>query len=229
MAIHCEEKNGDLIDDHLIVSIEESGGAGRSIKEAFDRLQISSSSALPASNGVRFGNVSIRQYPVIVGDNPGGNSGPPLSIGWEFFDEVTLDVIEYEQERPPRRKGREMLVPVDVRVARLRNAGYSRAEIVALTKPVNVARSQRKRTLDTLHLQPLFQLNEKFSRKTFSLLTGGRQKKTEKKLLAHRPESAILNSVGALAPMKKTPAEGPPTDKSSQSLNLGIVDSEDSC
>jgi hypothetical protein len=203
MTIRYEEK---MDDDQLMLSIEEDtallsmdasmrkgNGANnsRTVKEeAFvERRPIRSPSPSPC--GVRFGHVSIRQYPVIVGDNPAVSGGPPLSIGWEYDDEVTLDVVEYEEQRPPRRKGREMLVPTDVRTDRLREAGYSRAEIVALTKPVNLARSQRRRTLDTLHLQPLYQLHEKLSRKTFSLLTGGRRKKSERHLLsAHRPESS---------------------------------------
>jgi hypothetical protein len=217
MKIRYEEKKDD---DQLVVSIEEDSSVSieeeeeeeicsvsRTAKEALERLHISSSSSssIPAPTpstlapsstcGVRFGNVSIRQYSVIVGDNPGGHAGPPLSIGWEHDDEVTLDVLEYEQQRPPRRKGREMLVPVDVRVERLRDAGYSRSDIVALTKPVNLARTQRRRTLETLHLQPLYQLHEKLSRKTLLLLTGGRRKRSERKLLAaHRPETASLKT-----------------------------------
>jgi hypothetical protein len=208
MTIRYEEK---MDDDQLILSITEEdtavlsmaaskrkGTGANSNKEAFvERRPISSPPSSSSSHcGVRFGHVSIRQYPVIVGDNPAVSGGPPLSIGWEHDDEVTLDVVEYEEQRPPRRKGREMLVPNDVRTDRLREAGYSRAEIVALTKPVNLARSQRRRTLDTLHLQPLYQLHEKLSRKTFSLLTGGRRKKSERHLLsAHRPESSYAGGM----------------------------------
>jgi hypothetical protein len=223
MTIHCEGKNVDLIDDQLIVSIDDTTNGVASLKNAFDRLSIGPSPA-PSYGGVRFSNVSIREYSVIVGDNPGGMYGPPLSIGWEYGNEVTLDVMDYEQQRPPRRKGREMLIPAEVRVERLRDAGYSRAEIVSLTKPVNVARSQRKKTLDTLHLQPLFQLHEKLSRSTISMLTGGRRKKTEMKLLAHRPEAAIRRAPAAVVTPPKSPEEHHSVDNH---LSLAQANSED--
>lgn len=209
MSFTDEEKSDDIINSMVI-----SKGAHRPAVVSCTN-----------EKALRFGNVSIREYPVIVGDNPGGISGPPLSIGWEYYDEMTVDLISYEEQRPPRRQGREMLVPVDVRFQRLRTAGYSRSEIVALTKPVNVARTQRRRTLDTLHLQPIQMFNERFAKKTMSLITGGRRKRHEKKLMqSFDPEASPAPSPASSQASKAPRALDDDQSTDENCLSLQSVD-----
>jgi hypothetical protein len=132
---------------------------------------------------VSFGNVQIREYPIVLGDNPGGSSGPPLSIEWTHQSESSVPLDAYEQDRPNRRDRAEMCMPAFLRVKMLQEAGYSRAEIVALQKPVNITRVQRRRTNATLNLQTLHEITERTRRKTLNLLSLGTRKRKEKHFL----------------------------------------------
>jgi len=51
--------------------------------------------------GVRFSVVSIREYPIIIGDSPSTSRGVPLSLGWEYEPECNLDLDAYEATRLP--------------------------------------------------------------------------------------------------------------------------------
>lgn len=55
----------------------------------------SSSNGKPCSNTVQFNNVEIREYNIILGDNPSCNGGPPLSISWDY-DIETQRIIPLE-------------------------------------------------------------------------------------------------------------------------------------
>ncbi|EJK71449.1 hypothetical protein THAOC_07109, partial [Thalassiosira oceanica] len=48
---------------------------------------------------VRFDKLSIREYPIVIGDSPSTSRGVPLSIGWEYEPESTVDVDTYETTR----------------------------------------------------------------------------------------------------------------------------------
>lgn len=160
-----------------------------------------------SSSNVQFSQLQIREYPIEIGDNPGAASGPSLSIGWSHFSEVELSIDEYESQRPHRRFRLEMLVPPDTRFERLRSAGFSRKEIMSATRPVNIIRQQRRRTRETLQLQPLYEMNEKVGRKAIQLLTMGKRKKEEKDLLNrsnHGSGRTILRSSSALLDQSET-------------------------
>jgi hypothetical protein len=161
----------------LVRSIEESRKA-RALR--FQRQGITNEQDI----AIRFTTVTIREYPVTIGDNPTSRSGPPLTIEWKYDAEQTLDLVDYEDQLPgPRRVGPEMLVPPSIRVDRLRQAGMSRAEIVKFSRPVNIARRQRQRTYETLHMQPLQACGEKVARNVLNLLTLGERKRNERKFL----------------------------------------------
>ena len=56
-------------------------------------------------NNVSFSSTSIREYPVTLGNHPSCSHGPPLSLGWEYFeDEHTLPLEKYEETRSGSRK-----------------------------------------------------------------------------------------------------------------------------
>jgi len=132
---------------------------------------------------VRFGELQIREYPPIVGDNPGADGGPALAIDWEPQSEVTVKVAEYEELRPERRTSNQMLLSATTREQFLRSLGYARSEIVEATKVVNVARGQRRRTRQTLHLIWLQEMEEKIVKKIKNILSLGKIKREERKFL----------------------------------------------
>jgi hypothetical protein len=138
----------------------------------------------PSEKVVKFSTLSIRDYPPDIGDNPSAKAGPPLTLAWEPMSEIVgISIDEYESSRPPRRFDREMIVPPDTREKILRDAGFSRAEITDRTKPVNVARAQRIRTIETMGLAPLHEFSQSVSRKTRNILSFGERKRKEREFL----------------------------------------------
>ena len=139
--------------------------------------------AVAPKSSVQFSTITVRDYPRIMGDNPASSAGPSVSIGWQHESEITVSLEEYETIRGPRRWGREMIIPVKIREELLREVGYSRAEIVKGIRDLNIVRGQRRRTFDTLHLQPFQLLAERISRKAWNVLTLGEYKRKERATL----------------------------------------------
>lgn len=52
---------------------------------------------------VSFSCLSIREYALIIGDNPSCSSGVPTALGWDHTDDITFDIDCYENHRGPRR------------------------------------------------------------------------------------------------------------------------------
>jgi len=132
---------------------------------------------------VSFSSIEIRDYPICVGDNPGGTSGTPISIEWKHSSQGSIGLEEYEKTRPQRRCRSGLVMPALAREERLRSMGYSSNELRTLTRPVNIDRRNRRRTLETLQLSSLHEFNEKIARKTLNFLSFGAKKRQEKKLL----------------------------------------------
>ena len=132
---------------------------------------------------VRFSSVQIREYPITLGDNPGGIRGPPLTIEWKHELENTLSLDSYESDRPPRRSGNEMSIHAFDRETMLKNVGFSRSEITQLTKPVNVARNQRKKTNAAMSLDSLLLMAEHVRSMAVDTATLGSRKRRERKFL----------------------------------------------
>mmetsp|Transcript_10889 Transcript_10889/g.18416 ORF Transcript_10889/g.18416 Transcript_10889/m.18416 type:complete len:238 (-) Transcript_10889:156-869(-) len=95
---------------------------------------------------IRFEKVEVRDYPLILGDNPSVTDGPPLSIDWDHAGEYAVSVEEYENTRPPRRHKKNMVVPKSVRQDWLRDEGYSRGEMNEAEKLVLKAKKERMAT-----------------------------------------------------------------------------------
>jgi hypothetical protein len=78
---------------------------------------------------VKFSSLEIYEHTMMLGDNPGGTNGPPLTIAWERDDSRSFQVDDYESRRPTRRKHYQMHVPRRLREDWLMKAGYSRGEM----------------------------------------------------------------------------------------------------
>ena len=91
--------------------------------------------------------------------------GPPITLSWEYQDEKVYDIEDYEQAiQDTRRSQGELKMPSAHRDKLLKESGYSRAEIQEAVKSSNIARNQRKRTVETLNLQALQETFEKVVR-----------------------------------------------------------------
>jgi hypothetical protein len=96
---------------------------------------------------VHFGDITIQEYPMELGDNPACSCGVPITIGWEPQSTFISDLEAYEFRRPKLGKSRrQLLMPVQRRGHLLLKAGYSlEAMAVALTE-VNQVKKSRTET-----------------------------------------------------------------------------------
>jgi hypothetical protein len=113
---------------------------------------------------VGFSMVEIREHAIILGDNPGCVSGPPLSIDWPCEKKRTFEFEAYEANRPERRVRAAMQMNKEIRIKLFKSLGYSAKDIVRLTKPVNIARQQRLHTIATLQTHGIQESTEKITR-----------------------------------------------------------------
>jgi hypothetical protein len=89
-----------------------------------------------------------------------------------------MSLAKYEDDRPPRRTGAQMNIPFTVREQMLRTAGYTAGEIREALRDVNIARRQRKRTLEGMNLTVLHEFRERVLRGSLNFtLKRGRKKR----------------------------------------------------
>lgn len=93
---------------------------------------------------VHFGKVTIREYPRILGDNPGCDEGPSLSIGWEYEERSPMPLSDYESLRFRWGFFREMKLSREKRKDLLNRIGYTDADISESIRSSNRIRHQRK-------------------------------------------------------------------------------------
>lgn len=132
--------------------VPESSGTESERKQAIDSTD---------KRRLRFSTLTIREYPILLGDNV-TVKGPPISIEWEHIDEKVFELEDYEEAcKYTRRTQVELKMPGKHREEILREIGYSRQEIQESVKKSNIARNKRKRTVEMMKLQPFQEAFEK--------------------------------------------------------------------
>jgi hypothetical protein len=100
---------------------------------------------------VSFSNLSIREYPPAISDNPSCSFGPPVQLDWDYEAEQTHPIDLYEQCRQPRRASHDLLLSYyDRRFLLIKQAGYSKQEVTDAIKAAE--RVKRERMLTDLFL-----------------------------------------------------------------------------
>lgn len=167
--------------------------------------QIPSPPARPPKR-VQFSTVTIAEHPMIVGDNPGGLQGCPVTIAWQPVATTTLSLTDYEATRPPRRDQSQMALPATVRETILRHWGHSREDIRAGLRAANILRAQRSHTRQTAHtgLQLVYESVERVTRHARHVLTLGRIKRQERELLQPYRRNASSTTTAAAAAGKQS-------------------------
>jgi hypothetical protein len=110
-----------------------------SLAQSFGRNQ----SSAVSTKSVDWGNVQIRTYEIVLGDNPAVSIGPPIAIGWNVFEERTFDIKSYENYHPSRRCKLEMKLPRSYRLEWLLDEGYSHEELWKAITEVQAVQAQR--------------------------------------------------------------------------------------
>jgi len=142
----------------------EKGAITGSVHPKSKHIERSHAAPCDDSKKLCFSTVTIREHPIVLGDNV-TIRGPPISLSWDHQDEKVYGLEDYEQTiRERRRSYSQLKMPSMHRDKLLKESGYSRRDIQEATKLSTIARNQRKRTIDTLHLQPLQEAFEKIVR-----------------------------------------------------------------
>lgn len=92
---------------------------------------------------IHFGQVCVRDYCMILGDNPCVSYGPPVTIDWDYVEYNALQVDEYEFHRPPRRCLRDMGMNYFQRRHILALAGHTDEEFKAVKKSIKKMKMNR--------------------------------------------------------------------------------------
>ena len=113
---------------------------------------------------VSFHEVTVREYEMILGDNPCPSFGPPVSLGWNYQEYQPLDVNRYEYHHSKRRTLQQLGLNHARRKEILFKNGYNISQINAATKEKNRIRSQRKRSAQSVN-RPLviFKIEEAYN------------------------------------------------------------------
>eukprot|EP00594_Rhizosolenia_setigera_P018778 CAMPEP_0178963434 /NCGR_PEP_ID=MMETSP0789-20121207/15023_1 /TAXON_ID=3005 /ORGANISM="Rhizosolenia setigera, Strain CCMP 1694" /LENGTH=297 /DNA_ID=CAMNT_0020647905 /DNA_START=18 /DNA_END=911 /DNA_ORIENTATION=- len=94
---------------------------------------------------VSFSSLSVREYDLVLGDNPSVSRGPPTSLSWNHKNEASIDLEKYESERMPRRTSAEMVMPHRVRASLLRDL-HSATEVKQVITEIKKVKKDRQRT-----------------------------------------------------------------------------------
>jgi hypothetical protein len=82
-----------------------------------------------SSRLIEFGHVEIREYPVILDDNPAVSEGAPIGIGWLPLRTLLFESIEAYEESRIEKPMKNLALTAASRKKRLKKAGYTLTQI----------------------------------------------------------------------------------------------------
>ena len=148
----------------------------------------SATAANPQETTIGFSKVQFREYDRVVGVNPAVRDGVPLTLSWDLQNEYEFELDAYEQSRPARRERNELCIPSAIRHQMMRDAGFSRDDIMKWIKKANIARNQRNHTNNTAQLAKAEELTQKVFRGVLNKTLRASKKRQERKLIEEHLE-----------------------------------------
>lgn len=134
-----------------------------------------------SEKSVRFGEVRIREYPIIPGKTPGGVKGVPFTLAWEHLSDSRVSFTKYEKAREGKRRTLDQLKMYSTyREGALRSLGFSRVDINRGIKAANIGRARRRHTLSNMSAFKTHERMEKLMRGIVHILTFGQRKRKER-------------------------------------------------
>lgn len=156
--------------------------------EGIDNHNSSSARIAPTTTckcRVRFATITIQEYPIEPGVNPGGTKGCPLTIGWDPLSTKHVDIDVFENARSENRRDLSQLKLVSAhREKLLLGLGYTMRSIQAGTKAANLTRRSRFGTISRLHTIASQEIMEGLRSNLHNFVTLGNKKRREQKFLA---------------------------------------------
>eukprot|EP00553_Chaetoceros_curvisetus_P008630 CAMPEP_0204617062 /NCGR_PEP_ID=MMETSP0717-20131115/4142_1 /ASSEMBLY_ACC=CAM_ASM_000666 /TAXON_ID=230516 /ORGANISM="Chaetoceros curvisetus" /LENGTH=167 /DNA_ID=CAMNT_0051630481 /DNA_START=197 /DNA_END=700 /DNA_ORIENTATION=+ len=104
---------------------------------------------------VKFQDIKIRNYSMVLGDNPSCTYGPPVSLDWDYDERSAVCIDEYEEKRGRRRKTYQMQIPAVHRRRILEQSGHTEDEMKYTEAEMKKIKKGRERTKMMLPFQKL--------------------------------------------------------------------------
>lgn len=95
---------------------------------------------------VHFGTVEIREYPILLGDNPSVMRGAPLTMDWNAVQRHMLPVDDFEDSIKQHRSLQQIIRSPQQRFDLLLDLDYARGEILQGQRLATIGRNQRRQT-----------------------------------------------------------------------------------
>jgi len=176
MTVHLVDE-----DDGETIGISNNSFASRS--QQLKSCMVTSpahirTTAVKVKLSVQFGDIEVRSYPIILGDNPSVSGGPPLTIDWDPFDCVACTLDDYQEKRGDFRAYAQMKIPKASRFELLARTTSSK-EIVQRTREVAQVRKERYITATQLYKAKNDEKMEKFVRGFMNLVTNKKKKERD--------------------------------------------------
>lgn len=104
-----------------------------------------------------FSSIAIREYPVLIGDNPSVGEGVPLTIGWNHEKELAYGLEDYENDHRSKPKSLvDMKFSEEERAEIAKNLGYSESKIERIARRVKSSTlTRKKKVVKALHLDAI--------------------------------------------------------------------------
>ena len=123
---------------------------------------------------VHFTTVSVRHYPIILGNNPFVTSGPSLELAWEYessMNEMNIPLDSYEAFHAPiRRSEWDLALSRGERESQLLESGCTREEIAMAIRETSRIKSQRAQTALNIKMEALEEFTENARRRGMEIL-----------------------------------------------------------
>lgn len=128
-----------------------NGGVGDSEPAASSNTHSKQNKKDRSRKKIRFGTITIREYPMVLGDHPNVSYGPPVTLGWDYDEYEPLSMDLYERCHPSRSSLRRDMRQMMMNYYRRKNvlsfwAGYTEEEVKAATRSVKRDKLRRKVT-----------------------------------------------------------------------------------
>jgi hypothetical protein len=96
---------------------------------------------------VKFGTMTVHEFPQVLGDNPACSAGAPLTLDWKPVSQTAMLIDYYEFTRNPRRNRRGLMENKVVRHNYLLSIGVTMKEIADVLVVIESTKKDRAASL----------------------------------------------------------------------------------
>jgi len=138
------------------------------VKSQYESLQqrgLSQIDGRTATGKAEFAFLEVREYPMVLGDNPSCCEGPPVTLDWAHDPKTMfiLDVDTFEKLRGERRPTSQMILSRSVRERSLLKIGFSKKDMVEVVRQIRKDKHSRMVSSQQMGMDNVHESVEKLS------------------------------------------------------------------